>query len=123
MKTIKTGHLSDFDFDGLKLAIARKGHKDGWTASSCGSQIFCLPENFGGVIEFCGGDLFGIGCYVEGFGNEEVGSFGITWNDLTDAFEAAGFVENDEEPMVESAWFNQVWEEFVSHVSSKFILN
>ncbi|MFY9075328.1 hypothetical protein OZZ08_10215 [Malaciobacter mytili] len=121
MKTIKTGHLSDFDFDGLKLAIAREGYKDGWTASSSGSQIFCLPENFGGVIEFSGGDLFGIGCYVEGFGNEEVGTFGITWNDLMDAFEAAGFVENDEEPMVESAWFNQVCEEFVSYVSSKII--
>ena len=124
MTTFRLGDKSDFSFEGASLplrklvTITRKGdaNKERVTLSNSGG-VFCLPDSFMGGIEFIGGE-FAIGVVIEGFGHEE-GVFGLDWNDLLSAYKKAGFIESDEEPMIESKWFDNLYDAFTDYVIDK----
>lgn len=120
MKVWRLGSFSDFN-GGVKpqgvYSFANRKNEKKFNVG--GSAAFCLPDSFCGNISFCSGDLFAIGVIFGGISDEEIGSFGLSWDDVIKAYEAAGFVETDDEPMVESDWFNWLYDEFASWTLSK----
>lgn len=121
MKLWKLESWSDFASGGIKPQIAYSIRNRAGIESyrAGGGAAFCLSDSFSGGISFCGGDLFAISVSFEGVSESENGSFGLVWDDVTKAYEAAGFVETDEEPMCESVWFNELCDYFVSWVFAK----
>lgn len=72
------------------------------------------------MVSFGGNDLFAIAVHFEGIGDDRIGSFGISWDACCKKFVELFGAETDDEPMVESAWFNQVTDDFVMWVCSHF---
>ncbi len=74
-----------------------------------------LSEATTGLLRLAGDDNYCLSL-VEEIGKKENILFGISWEEANRAYEAAGFKETDETPMMESDWNYAFEEQFKDYI-------